>query len=114
MDSKLRKKLVDVHESTSLFYEPHEKFGIEREEVRRVDAAAFFVGVSGPEDSRLLQVESAVQITHRCKRGLPALPNMTSIGIDPPGIAEYDIGFPGLEGLCHGMQCSRRVQIVGI
>src|SRR3954462_10027023 len=114
MDSKFCEKLVDVLESASLFYAPDKEFGIECEEIGRIDAPTFFVGMSGPEDRRLLQVESAVQISHRCKRRLPAFPDPTTVGIDPPGIAINDIGSPGFERLCHGMECSRRVEVVGI
>jgi hypothetical protein len=103
MDSKLREKLVDVFEAASLIHESHEEFGVKCEEVRRIDSTASFVGLPGPEDGWLLQVESAVQITHRCKWCLPALPNVTSIGIDPPGIAVDDIGFPGPECCCNGL-----------
>jgi hypothetical protein len=114
MDSKFRKELVDVRESASLFHEPDEEFGVEREEVRGVDASAFFVGLFGPEDGRLLQVESAIEITHRCKRRLPAFTNVVSFGINPPGIAVNDIGSSGFERLCNGMQGPRRVEVVGI
>lgn len=103
MNSKLRKKTVDVRESASLFYEPYEQLGVEREEVRRIDAAAFFVGLPGPEDSWLLQVESAIQITHGGKWRLPTFANVASIGIDPPGITVDDIGFPGPECCCNGL-----------
>jgi len=105
---------MDVCKAASLVYKSDEEFGVEREHVRRIDAAALFIRLFIPEDRWLLQIESPIEITQRRKWGLPPLTDVIAIGIDPPRVAVNNIGPAGIESLGHGMQCSGGVQIVGV
>src|SRR5215471_2879118 len=52
MNSKLCEELIHVCEAASLIYKPHKEFGVECEKISRINATAFFVSLSGPEDCR--------------------------------------------------------------
>jgi len=114
MNSKFGEELRNELESAAMIDEADKHFRVEREQIRRVDAAASIVNFPGPENRGLLQIESPIQIPHRRKWSLAALSGASPIGIDPPRVSVNDIRLSGFERRRNRVQSSGTVEIVGI